>query len=70
MVISATYTANLAAFLTVARLSTGSSRTLLWIRIFVQVRIYGRLQIDRDGHLDQSETYHISYSVRKYGHRN
>ena len=29
-----------------------------WARILVQVTIYCRLQIGRDGHLDQSETYH------------
>ena len=29
-------------------------------RILVQVAIYRRLQIGRDGHLDQSEAYDIS----------
>ena len=29
-------------------------------RIFVQVTIYRRLRIGRDGHLDQSEAYDIS----------
>ena len=28
--------------------------------VFVQVTIYRRLRIDRDGHLDQSEAYDIS----------
>ena len=31
-----------------------------WSRIFVQVTIYRRLLIGRDGHLDQSEAYDIS----------
>ena len=31
-----------------------------WARILVQVTIYGRLLIGRDGHLDQSEAYDIS----------
>ena len=35
-------------------------------RIVVHVAIYRRLQIGRDGHLDQSEAYDISYFVRKY----
>ena len=28
-------------------------------RILLQIKIYRRLQIDRDGHLDQSKTYDI-----------
>ena len=32
-----------------------------WARILVQVTIYRRLLIGRDGHLDQSEAYDISY---------
>ena len=31
----------------------------LWARILVQVTIYRRLRIGRDGHLDQSEAYDI-----------
>ena len=31
-----------------------------WARILVQVTIYRRLLIGRDGHLDQSEAYNIS----------
>ena len=31
-----------------------------WGRILVQVTIYRRLLIGRDGHLDQSEAYDIS----------
>ena len=31
-----------------------------WARILVQVTIYRRLLIGRDGHLDQSETYDLS----------
>ena len=30
-----------------------------WARILVQVTIYRRLLIGRDGHLDQSEAYDI-----------
>ena len=36
-----------------------------WARILVQVTIYRRLLIGRDGHLDQSEACDIS--VREYG---
>ena len=36
-------------------------------RILVQVAIYRRLLICRDGHLDQSEAYDISQLVREYG---
>ena len=36
-------------------------------RILVQVTIYRRLLIGRDGHLDQSEAYDISQLVREYG---
>ena len=36
-------------------------------RILVQVTIYRRLRIGRDGHLDQSEAYDISQLVREYG---
>ena len=32
----------------------------VWARILVQATIYGRLLIGRDGHLNQSEAYHIS----------
>ena len=32
----------------------------IWARILVQVTIYRRLLIGRDGHLDQSEAYDIS----------
>ena len=32
----------------------------IWGRILVQVTIYRRLLIGRDGHLDQSEAYDIS----------
>ena len=35
-----------------------------WVRILVQVTIYRRILIGRDGHLDQSEAYDISYLVR------
>ena len=35
----------------------------IWARILVQVTIYRRLLIGRDGHLDQSEAYDISYIV-------
>ena len=38
-------------------------------RILVQVTIYRRLLIGRDGHIDQSEAYDISKLVREYGHR-
>ena len=38
-------------------------------RILVQVTIYRRLLIGRDGHLDQSEAYDISSLVREYGPR-
>ena len=31
-----------------------------WARILVQVMIYRRILIGRDGHLDQSEAYDIS----------
>ena len=31
-----------------------------WVRILVQVTLYRRLLIGRDGHLDQSEVYDIS----------
>ena len=37
------------------------------VRVLVQVAIYRRLLIGRDGHLDQSEAYDISQLVRKYG---
>ena len=36
----------------------------IWVRILVQVKIYRRLLIGRDGHIDQSEAYDI---YRKYG---
>ena len=41
----------------------------MWIRarILVQVTIYRRLRIGRDGHLDQSEAYDISQLLREYG---
>ena len=39
----------------------------IWARILVQVTIYRRLLIGRDGHLDQSEAYAISQLVREYG---
>ena len=39
------------------------------LRILVQVTIYRRLLIGRDGHLDQSEAYDISQRVREYGPR-
>ena len=32
----------------------------IWARILVQVTIYRRPLIGRDGHLDQSEAYDIS----------
>ena len=32
----------------------------VWARILVQVTIYRRLLIGRDGHLDQSEAYDMS----------
>ena len=38
----------------------------IWGRILVQVTICCRLQIGRDGHLDQSEAYDISQLVREY----
>ena len=38
-----------------------------WARILVQVTIYRRLRIGRDGHLDQSKAYDISYLAREYG---
>ena len=34
---------------------------LFWACILVQVTIHRRLLIGRDGHLDQSEAYNISY---------
>ena len=34
-----------------------------WPRILVQVTIYRRLLIGRDGHLDQSEAYDISIDI-------
>ena len=37
-----------------------------WGRILVEVTIYRRLLIGRDGHLDQSEAYDISLLVREY----
>ena len=46
--------------------ATNTGMTLLpillypWARILVQVMIYRRLLIGRDGHLDQSEAYDIS----------
>ena len=39
----------------------------IWVRILVQVTIYRRLLIGRDGHLDQSEAYDMSQLVREYG---
>ena len=36
------------------------SRVAPWARILVQVTIYRRLLIGRDGHLNQSEAYDIS----------
>ena len=39
----------------------------LWCRILVQVTIYRRLLIGRDGRLDQSKAYDISQLVREYG---
>ena len=33
---------------------------VFWSRILEQVTIYRRLQIGRDGHIDQSEAYDIS----------
>ena len=39
-------------------------------RILVKSTIYRSLLIGRDGHLDQSEAYDISYLVREYGPRN
>ena len=39
--------------------TTGLSYGLLRARILVQVTIYRRLLIGRDGHLDQSEAYDI-----------
>ena len=36
------------------------ARTNSWARILVQVTIYSRLWIGRDGHLDQSKAYDIS----------
>ena len=36
------------------------NRIRFWGRILVQVTIYCRLLIGRDGHLDQSEAYDIS----------
>ena len=38
-----------------------------WVRILVQVTINRRLRIGQDGHLDQSETYDLSYLVQEYG---
>ena len=40
---------------------------LYWARILVQVTIYRRLGIGRDGDLDQSQAYDISQLVREYG---
>ena len=34
--------------------TTASHRISAWVRILVQVTIYRRLMIGRDGHLDQS----------------
>ena len=39
----------------------------LCITILLQVAIYRRLLIGRNGHLDQSEAYDISQLVREYG---
>ena len=46
-----------------------SKGLLIWDRIFVQVTIYRRLLIGRDGHLDQSEAYDIAQLVREYAPR-
>ena len=43
------------------------SAQLIRGRILVQVTIYRRLLIGRDGHLDQSEAYDISQLAREYG---
>ena len=50
-------------------LDTHTSRFRLYVpvRILVQVVIYRRLWIGRDGHLDQYETYDISQLAREYG---
>ena len=45
------------------RVLQGTGRSLsawVWARILVQVTINRRLQIRRDGHLDQSEGYDLS----------
>ena len=34
----------------------------VWARIPVQVTTYRRFRIGRDGHLDQSETYDMSFA--------
>ena len=38
-------------------------------RIIVQITIYHRLRIGRDGRLNQYKVYDISYLVREYGPR-
>ena len=48
------------------------SRSMVeFVRVCILVKVtctvYRRLQIGRDGHLDQSEAYDISARVRKYG---
>ena len=37
----------------------GAVGSTIWARILVQVMIHRRLQIGRDGHLDQSEAYDV-----------
>ena len=41
-------------------LTLSRSGLTAWSRILVQVTIYRRFLIGRDGHLDQSEAYDIS----------
>ena len=36
------------------------NRLVDWVRFFVQVTIYRKFMIGRDGHLDQSKAYDIS----------
>ena len=62
--VSVTRTALWWALVTVTAVSTAyigkqEKGKKTWARILVQVTIYRRLLIGRDGHLDQSETYDI-----------
>ena len=49
-----------AEYLPVGNESSITPGDACWARVLVQVTIYCRLRIGRDGHLDQSEAYDIS----------